>query len=444
MRRLTSSLLAAVLAALCLAGCGGGGGGGAGSAGSVALAGRVALRDGSTSNLGGIGLTLPATGQTVTTRSDGSFAFGLVPAGDLAIALVGGMSAATVVSTRNGGDDDEDETDDSGSDGGGDDGTDDQGGDNDDDGDDDGDDGDDDGDDDDVGDDDSDLRDLGRNDVVEVRLEVRGGRIEAITTSCGRDARREARVRLERAADADDADATGSVKIESRTDREKLEVEAGRLASGRSVEAVVVCDGVEASLGLRTVDATGRAEWEIATNDGGVLPHGALDVASLAGCTVEVRDGDTGDPLLFGAVPELPAAVAPGGGSGDDEARARGRGALVRTADGTGKGYVELRRREKDGEVRQRFKVEAEGQAPGASLDVFVEDPSNPGTPAFVATRIVDAFGEAELELDTHDGASLPFGVTDVTQFVGLTVEVRRTSDGVVILRGAAPSLLTD
>ncbi|MBL9089442.1 MAG: hypothetical protein JNM10_20050 [Planctomycetia bacterium] len=444
MRRLTSSLLAALIAALCLAGCGGGGGGGSGSAGSVALAGRVALRDGSTANLGGIGLTLPATGQRVTTRSDGSFAFGLVPAGDLAIALVGGTSAATVVSTRNGGDDDEDEIDDRGTDGGGDDGTDDQGGGNDDDDGDDDNGGDDDGDDDDVGDDDSDLRDLGRDDVVEVRLEVRGGRIEAITTSCSRDARREARVRLERAADADDTDATGSVKVESRTDREKLEVEAGRLASGRSVEAVVVCDGVEASLGLRTVDATGRAEWEISTNDGGVLPHGALDVAALAGCTVEVRDGDVGATLLFGTVPELPAAVAPGGGSADDEARARGRGALVRTADGTGKGYVELRRRVKDGEVRQRFKVEAEGQTPGASLDVYVEDPSNPGTPAFVATRTVDAFGEAELELDTHDGASLPFGVTDVTQFVGLTVEVRRTSDGVVILRGAAPSLLTD
>ncbi|MFO0931308.1 MAG: hypothetical protein U1E39_01215 [Planctomycetota bacterium] len=432
MRRLLLTLVAACVAAGSLAACGGGGGGGAGSGGSVSLAGRVALRDGSTSNLGGIGLTLPATGQRVTTRPDGSFAFGLVPAGDLAIALVGGTSAATVVPNRNGGDDDEDEVDDRGTDGGGDDGTDDQGGANDDDGD-----------DDDVGDDDSDLRSLSRGDVVEVRLEVRGGRIEAITTSCGRDARREARVRLALATGADDADATGSVKVESRTDREKLEVEAGRLAEGRSVEAVVVCDGVEASLGLRTVDATGRAQWELATNDGGVLPHGAADVAALAGCTVEVRDGDTGDALLFGTIPELPAAVATGG-AGGDEARARGRATLVRTADGTGKGYVELRRRVKDGEVRQRFEVEAEGQSPGASLDVFAEDPSNPGTPAFVATVVVDAFGEAELELDTHDGASLPFGATDVTAFVGLTVEVRRTSDGVVWLRGAAPSLVAD
>ncbi len=159
---------------------------------------------------------------------------------------------------------------------------------------------------------------------------------------------------------------------------------------------------------------------------------------------MEVRDGDTGDALLFGTIPELPAAVATGGGAAGDEARARGRATLVRTTDGTGKGYIELRRRVKDGEVRQRFKVEAEGQSAGASLDVFAEDPSNPGTPAFVATVVVDAFGEAELELDTHDGASLPFGATDVTAFVGLTVEVRRTSDGVVLLRGAAPSLVAD
>jgi hypothetical protein len=205
-----------------------------------------------------------------------------------------------------------------------------------------------------------------------------------------------------------------------------------------------VCDGVEASLGLRTVDATGRAQWEIATNDGGVLPHGAADVAALAGCTVEVRDGDTGDALLFGTIPELPAAVATGG-AGGDEARARGRATLVRTTDGTGKGYVELRRRVKDGEVRQRFKVEAEGQSAGASLDVFAEDPSNPGTPAFVATVVVDAFGEARARASiTHDGALLPFGATDVTAFVGLTVEVRRSSDGVVLLRGAAPSLVAD
>jgi hypothetical protein len=75
-------------ATLGLAACGGGGGGGGGPApqvGSATLAGRVVLRDGTTSQLGGLQLTCLSTGDTVTTAPNGGFDFGLVPAGTIAL-----------------------------------------------------------------------------------------------------------------------------------------------------------------------------------------------------------------------------------------------------------------------------------------------------------------------------------------------------------------------
>lgn len=432
-------LAVAMAAATLTTACGGGGGGGGpGTAGTVALAGRVTLRDGSTANLGGIGLGLPGVGRSTSTGADGRFDFGSVPAGNLSIALTG--SPATLRTLGNDEDDGEDDSDDREDDG--DDGDDDDGDDRD-------------GDDDDVGDDDSDLRGLRSGSRVEVRVEVRDGRIDRISVSCDDDDdRAEVRARLTRAPDADDPDVAGSIEVESRTTEEKFEIEAKNLAPGRAVVAVLRCEGVEASLGRRVVGSGGRAEWERDTGDGDALPHGALTVAELVGCDVEVRDADTGAVLLFGKVPELPPVLARGDdddddgddddGDDDDDDRERGRNRLARVSGASGTGYVELRRELDDGALRQRFEVEVEKFPTGLEVEVWVEDPASPGTMRFVARLVVGSFGEAELELDTKKGASLPFGVSDVQQLVGRTVEVRRADDGTVLLRGVGPALLDD
>src|SRR6185436_6100474 len=123
--------------------------------------------------------------------------------------------------------------------------------------------------------------------------------------------------RLTRAETSDDADAEGHARMEASADRQRLSVEAENLAPGRLLEAFVIApDGTEATLGNETANAEGAAEWEISTNDGGVLPLGATTVADLVGFRVEVRDGNDGTVLLFGELPELPAGTI---GGDDDE-----------------------------------------------------------------------------------------------------------------------------
>lgn len=426
-----------VLSAASLVACGGGGGGsGAGASGVVA--GQVVLRDGTTQNLGGVEITLAGLGRTVVSRADGSFSFGAVPTGNLAIAIhdpLAPLAGSVVAPTRDGDDDatgDDDDNRGSGSDDG-DDNDDDDGSDRDDD----------DGDDHDVGDDDFDVSSVDDSDDVTVKIGVRDGKVESLDVSHRRDGRVEARVRLARTDVSDDADAQGSAKLEARTDRQKLEVEADHLDAGRSLEAFVILGGVEVSIGARAVGASGEANWEIATNDGGVLPHAAATVADLAGAIVEVRDAVTGLVILRGTLPEVSSTPATGGGGTDSGDRARGRASLVRTAGGAGAGYVEVRRRV-DGGLRGKFKVEVEDLASGLALEVWMEDGAGSGSFARIGAFTIGSFGEAELELESQDGDTLPFGVLDVASLVGRGIEVRRVSDGAAILRGTVPALVTE
>ncbi len=143
---------------------------------------------------------------------------------------------------------------------------------------------------------------------------------------------RESESHLTRAPTSDDADVEGEASLESRTDRQKLKVEAEHLTSGRSVRAVVICDGLEESLGDRTASAFGKAEWEIATNDGGVLPHGAATVEDLVGCSVEVRDATNGTVLLYGAFESVPASSDDDDGDGRTTTAAPSGSAVARSS----------------------------------------------------------------------------------------------------------------
>ncbi len=421
-----------------LTACGGGGGGTPAGVGTASLAGRVVLRDGTSSNLGGLLLSMPRTGKTVVTAADGSFQFGSVPTGTLTVRL--GTLAARVTAQADGADDPPNQ--DVGDDGGNGNGVDDNGGDdvNDDNGV-DATDGDalDDGDDNDTGDDDFDLVGVTSGDVVELHLTVRGGVVESLDVSRSHAEDREAEVRMTRSVESDDPDVTGKIETESRTDRQRLKIEAEHLTAGRVVKAFVTLAAVEADLGSRTADALGKVEWDLNTNDGDVLPLGVVTVAELAGADVRVEDAGTGTILLVGVVAETPATADPGHVPGD---HGEGRAGLTRAAGAVGEAYVEVRSRPDQGD-RQRFKAEIDHQTVGLVVDVWLEDPANAGTLTKIGSMTVGSEGEGELELDTHEGDALPYGVASVQSLVGLQVELRTTAD-VVLFSGVVPALVTD
>jgi hypothetical protein len=411
------------LALLTTTACGGGGGGGAGGGtGTSTLSGRIVTRNGSTSNLGGISVTFLRTGQTVTSNPNGSFGFGTVPTGTISLRVDDPALSMALVTTLG--------TDDGPGDDNGDDGNDDDF---------------DDGDDNDTGDDDCDVPGGDDGESIEVFLSVDGGVITSIQVSRSSSDDRESESRLTRAATSDDGDVEGEASLESRTDRQKLKVEAEHLTTGRSVRAVVICDGVEASLGDRTVDSFGEAEWEIATNDGGVLPHAAATVEDLVGCDVEVRDATNGTVLLFGTFESVPASSDDDDGDGDDDdggtERLRGRAVLTKEFGVAGKAYCEIERRT-DGGTRNEFKVEVEDQTAGLVVDVLVANPVG-GALTHVGSLTVGSLGEGELELESQDGDSMPFGVTDVTTLSGLAIELR-DAGGTVLWTGTVPTAVVE
>jgi len=436
-----------VLGLSTLTACGGGAGGTSPGVGTARLTGRVALRDGTSSNLGGILLTMPRTGTTVVTAADGSFDFGAIPTGTITVRL--GTMAASVRTQANGADDmpNHDVGDDDGGNG---DGTDDNGGDdvNDDNGvdaiD---DDSNDDGDDNDTGDDDFDIVGITDGEKVEIHMSVNGGVIESLDCSRSSSDDREAEVRMTRSVDSDDGDVEGEIETESRTDRQRLKIEVEHLAVGRVVRAIVTLAGVEADLGSRTADAFGEVEWDLNTNDGDVLPHGVTTVAELAGADVRVEDAGNGTILVVGTVPETPAATD-GDGDGsdddsdDDDGHGEGRARLTRADGAVGEAYVAVSVRPDQGD-RQRFKAEIDHQTAGLAVDVWLEDPANAGTLGKIGSMTVGSEGEGELELDTHEGAGLPYGVASVQILVGLRVELRTTAN-VVLFSGLVPTVVTD
>lgn len=438
-----------VVAALLLAACGGGGGAGDGSgAGLFTVRGAVVLRDGTTQDLGGVVVRDLGTGASAVTSATGAFSLGTLPAGALALQVVDPAAAASTrddaglprASGSGSGGDDDPATHDAGDDDGDDHGND--GDDDEDPGHDAGDDdgggaGRDDGDDDDTGDDDFDLSGVDDGDVVEVEIEVHGGRITALRLSHSRLSRQRAELRLTRAATSDDADVTGKARLESRSDRQRFDVEAEHLAPGRGVELVVIDpSGLEESQGLRNADAFGEAEWELHSNDGDRLPFGVASAGDLEGFRVEVRDGLDGTVLLTGSLPGLPDALAPGAGaSGGSEARGRAR--LTRAPGATGEATVELRHRE----GRERFQVEISGQTPPLTVEVWLAHPTT-GTLTLVGTFGVGSLGHGELERDTHDGATLPFAVAAAADLAGLAVELRNAAGGAVLFSGTTPALV--
>lgn len=418
----------ALLGGFLLAACGGGGGGSGGGSSAVAtLAGSVTQVNGSTSGLGGIRLFNPNSGKTVTTATDGSFSFGTVPAGTITVRLAGTAPAA--LAETEGGDDgvgggdaqgDDDLNDDQGDDANDTDVADD-------------------GDDHDTGDDDFDTTGVTNGEAVVVHLTIRNGVIETVEIGQSHADDRECAGHLSTCTTSDDPDAGGSVRAESRTDRQRLVVEIEHATAGRSLKAVVIRpDGAEASLGTRAVGLDGRAEWSLNTANGDVLPFGVTSAGDLVGFEVEVRDAaNAAIALVCGKIPDLPQTAGDG-----THVTQEGREGIPRVGAPVGaEAHVEVEHRTGH-EAGDRFAVEVEHMTVGAVVNVTLESPTAPGTYVLVGTLTVGVEGRGEFELSTRDGDTLPFGVTSASSLVGLHIRLESPTS-TLLFSGIVPALVT-
>jgi len=254
---------------------------------------------------------------------------------------------------------------------------------------------------------------------------------------------------LLRDEDSPDADVTGKVKIESRDDREKFEIEVEHLDAGDSVNLYMAPPPAEGEdpefvfIANMTANSEGEAEFERDTNDGDNLPFDKESVADLSGYLIEVRLDDTGEPLLLtGEVPELPESAGSWNEPGDgmqQQVRARARVRLTAHAAGA-EGHAEIRRRE---ENRQCLEMEAEHLQPGMQIGFFLETGADTGEFARIGTCQIDSDGECGMEIEN----ALPFGLSDVSELVGRQVQVRAMNGdvpGELLLAGTIPPLVAD
>lgn len=116
--------------------------------------------------------------------------------------------------------------------------------------------------------------------------------------------------------------------------------------------------------------------------------------------------------------------------------RTEARASLVALSGGL-KGYVRVRR---DADGDQGFDVEVEYLTPGQVVAVVVI--STTGEQVIGTATASGLEGEAEVELRTSDGDSLPFGVGSVAALEGYGVEVRNgSSGGAVLMEGLVPAI---
>jgi hypothetical protein len=367
--------------AFLLAACGGGGGGGAAGAGAL-LKGNVRSVNGQSLDVSGVRLSSSSTGALDMSGADGAFDLGRIPAGTerLRVRTEHGLEVEVEVEIEDGA-------------------------------------------------------------RIELHLSVHDDHVDEVDEDTCDDhgGHSEARARLT----AVEAGLEGHVRVRASSSLEQgFDVEAEHLAALRRVDVVVIdpATGSEELQATLAANGLGEAELELRTNDGDRLPFGATDVADLAEFRVQVRDAATGAVLLQGEVPALGALPdCTGGGPGDDdssgEARLTNQGVVRGTAE------VELRSRPERGE--EKIEVSVHGTNAVGVLEVWLEDPANAGTLSKVGVLQASGDGQ-ELERDTEDGETLPYGVAAAADLVGLRIEVRRASDGAVLFAGTTPPVRND
>ena len=152
------------------------------------------------------------------------------------------------------------------------------------------------------------------------------------------------------------------------------------------VEIVITVGGSSASI---TVDLSGggRATIHLSIEDGNVVRM-----------SMEHCDGDGGENETRVALTPLQAGLK---GKIEIEAKARGD---------------------------QKLELEAEHLTPGQTVEFLITNDSN--ATENLGTFTANAFGEVELEIETENGAMLPFAATSVRDLEGFAVTVRDATTG--------------
>lgn len=122
-----------------------------------------------------------------------------------------------------------------------------------------------------------------------------------------------------------------------------------------------------------------------------------------------------------------------GGASSRGEAIHR----LVRRNYGPGdaRGKVEI---EEEGNGDEEFEIELDRMPPGQVFDVYLQRSLLNPSLEMIGSIVVDSDGEGELEFETEEGQSLPFGM-ELEDLFGLRVEIRPQGSPDWILEGTVP-----
>ncbi len=227
-----------------------------------------------------------------------------------------------------------------------------------------------------------------------------------------------------------DGDARGKMRFRSKS---KKDVSVARVdVLVRKVDVslqhnLFLEDGVGAGTfsDLGVLDAVdGKLRWSADEGDGGSLPLGVDSLADLVDRRIEVRQGS--DLILEGVGPDLAASKKPVKHKAKlDDPEAEG--------DSVVSGQLSIRSKADKGQHRLSIKVK---KAPFGTSDIhlFCELAADSGV--FVDAGLFDRKGSSSngrYRRDTHLGAPLPLGVSDLAALSGRELQVRDDADQVLL-----------
>jgi hypothetical protein len=227
-----------------------------------------------------------------------------------------------------------------------------------------------------------------------------------------------------------DADARGMIRFRSKTKKgdgvARMDVLV-RKVDVSPEHRLFLEDGVGAGtfsdLGAMDV-SDGKLRWSVDEGQGDALPLGAESLADLEGRRVEVRRD--GDVVLEGVGPALDASKKPVKHKAKLEApNAEGDPSL--------KGRLQMRSKADKGQHRLVIKIK---KAPFSSSDVHLFVESAEGSGVFMDAGQFDRLGTSangRFRRDTHKGAPLPLGVSDLDELSGRRLQVRDDFDEVLL-----------
>lgn len=256
--------------------------------------------------------------------------------------------------------------------------------------------------------------------------------------------KKSAEVYLVRPTSPPDADAQGSIKLETEAnkDKDKIEFKAEHLDPLGSYHVFIedgVASGQFVDAGAMSLDDALTGEFDLKFDEKqGPLPQAVASVVDLAGRVVNIEDGMSAI-VLSGTIPD-PTQPGPGGNGNGWKKKKANLGQPMVVVDSNAKGRVEVWFKGKDD--RQRFRVHAEHLDPVGTFSVFVEDSVGAGTFTLAGAMVADGpSGEFKLFLDNKKGDAMPLGVANVDDLAGRVVQIQDATTAVVLV-GTIPDLL--